>query len=92
MRKTPAGADGVAPAPPTCGVKNRAATLENTIRAENPWKFGTLKRPANPGIFERSHSIGRVIGVAPRTLKSYALCVYFQIYSPEKAAYFPKAC
>ena len=37
---------GVAPAPPTCGVKKRAATLENTTSAENPWIFGTLTRPA----------------------------------------------
>src|SRR5215469_13084457 len=70
MRKTPPGAEGVAPAPPTCGAKNRAATLEKTTKAENPWRFGTLTRPANPGIFERSHSIGKVIGVEPSMLKS----------------------
>ena len=58
-------ADGAAPAPPTCGVKNRAATLEKTMSAENPWMFGTLTRPANPGILELCHSIGKVIGVAP---------------------------
>src|ERR1700733_5142621 len=53
---------------------------------------GTLNRPAYPGIFELCHSIGNVIGVLPRTLKSYPLCVYFVIHSPEKTRYFPKAC
>src|ERR1700733_13622190 len=91
MRNGPDAA-GTAPAPPICGVKKRAATLENTMSAENPCRFGTLTRPAYPGIFERSHSIGNVMGVAPNTLKSYALCVYFQMYSPEKTRYFPKAC
>ena len=69
MRKTP-DRPGSRPAPPTWGVKKRAATLENTTNAENPWKFGTLRRPAYPGIFERSHSTGKVIGVLPSTLKS----------------------
>src|SRR6185437_2081608 len=92
MRNTPAGASGVAPAPPSCGVKNLAATLENTISAEKPWKFGTLTRPANPGIFDLSQAIGKNIGVLPRTLKSYALCVYFQMYSPENTRYLPTAC
>jgi hypothetical protein len=73
-------------------VKNRDATLEKTTRAENPRKFGTLTRPANPGIFELFHAIGKVIGVLPNTLKSYPLCVYFQMYSPEKTRYFPNAC
>src|SRR5579864_7863839 len=54
-------ADGTAPAPPICGVKKRAATLENTASAENPCKLGTLTRPAYPGIFDRSHSTGNVI-------------------------------
>src|ERR1700739_1831152 len=85
-------ADGTAPAPPSWGVKKRAATLENTARAENPCRFGTLMRPAYPGIFERSHSTGNVIGVFPRMLKSYPLCVYFQMYSPEKTRYRPNAC
>ena len=40
------------------------------MSAENPWKLGTLTRPANPGILELCHSIGKVIGVAPRMLKS----------------------
>ena len=53
---------------------------------------GTLTRAANPGILDRSHSIGKVIGVFPSTLKSYALCVYFQMYSPETTRYFPNAC
>src|SRR6266566_2388171 len=92
MRKTPVGAEGVAPAPPTCGVKYRAATLEKTISAENPWRFGTLTRPANPGILDLCHATGNVIGVLPRMLKSYPLWVYFQMYSPENTRYFPKAC
>src|SRR5690348_16545058 len=54
---------GTAPAPP----KNRAATLENTARAVKPWKLGTLTRPAYPGIFDRSHSMGNVIGVPEHT-------------------------
>src|SRR4030088_3163581 len=83
---------GTAPAPPSCGVKKRAATLEKTKRAENPWMFGTLTRPANPGIFELCHSIGKVSGVLPNTPKSYPLCVYFQMYSPENTRYRPTAC
>src|ERR1700724_1776409 len=62
------------------------------MSAENPWKFGTLTRPANPGILDLSHAMGKKIGVLPRMLKSYALWVYFQMYSPEKTRYFPKAC
>src|ERR1700686_4079894 len=92
MRKTPLGAVGTAPAPLSWGVKNRAATLEKTISAVNPWKVGTLTRPANPGILELSHAMGKKMGVLPRMLKSYALWVYFQMYSPEKTKYFPAAC
>src|SRR5881227_72522 len=92
MRNTPPGAEGVAPAPLSCGRKNRAATLEKTICADKPWKFGTLTRPANPGIFEWSHAMGKKMGVFPRMLKSYALWVYFQMYSPEKTRYLPNAC
>src|SRR6266550_7224387 len=83
---------GTAPAPPNCGLKNREVTLENTNSAENPWMFGTLTRPATAGILELCHSIGNVSGVAPNTPKSYALCVYFQMYSPEKTRYRPNAC
>jgi len=86
------GAPTVAPAPAICGGKKRAATLEKTISAENPWTSGTLTRPAYPGIFELCHSMGNVIGVLPSTLKSKPLCVYFEIHSPEKTRYFPKAC
>src|ERR1700751_4464833 len=92
MRQAPPGADGVAPAPLICGRKNRAATLEKTMRAENPWKFGTLTSPANPGILEVCHATGKKIGGLPRMLKSYPLCVYFQMYSTENTKYFPKAC
>ena len=35
---------------------------------------------------------GKVIGVLPSTLKSKALCVYFQMYSPSITKYFPNAC
>ena len=70
VNASPKVPEGTAPAPPICGVKKRAATLEKTIRAETPWKSGTLTRPANPGIFELCHSIGNVIGVLPSTLKS----------------------
>ena len=31
---------GVAPIPEICGPKKRAATLDVTINAVNPWKFG----------------------------------------------------
>src|SRR5271155_1473632 len=47
---------------------------------------------AYPGIFDFAHSIGYVIGVLPTTLKSNALWVYFQMYSPSRTKYFPKAC
>src|SRR5581483_2268136 len=92
MRNTPAGAEGVAPAPLTWGRKKRAETVENTISAEKPCRFGTLTRPAKPGILDLSHAIGKKIGVFPRMLKSYALWVYFQMYSPEKTTYLPNAC
>ena len=70
VNASPSVPAGTAPAPPIWGVKKRAATLEKTIRAETPWKFGTLTRPANPGILELCHSIGKVMGVLPSTLKS----------------------
>src|SRR5277367_1901908 len=82
----------VAPAPATWGGKNRAATDDITTNADKLWKFGTSARNAKPGIFELCQSIGKVIGVLPSTLKSKALCVYFQMYSPLKTAYRPKAC
>src|SRR6266581_3326724 len=63
---------GTAPAPPSCGLKNREVTLEKTNRALNPWKLGTLTRPAMAGILELCHSIGKVSGVLPNTPKSYA--------------------
>ena len=59
MRNGP-DAKGIAPAPPICGVKKRAAPLEKTMSAENPCKFSKLTRPAYPGILDRSHSIGKV--------------------------------
>ena len=83
---------GAAPIPLTCGVKKRAATCDMTMNADSPWKFGMLPRMAYPGIFELSHSMGKVIGVLPSTLKSYALCVYFQMYSASTTKYLPKAC
>src|ERR1051325_11432576 len=83
---------GTAPAPPSCGLKNHDVTLEKTQSAVRPWKFGTLIRPANAGIFELCHSIGNVSGVLPNTPKSYALWVYFQTYSPENTRYLPNAC
>ena len=43
------------------------------------WKLGTSARNEKPGIFELCQSIGNVIGVLPSTLKSNALCVYFQM-------------
>ena len=36
--------------------------------------------------------MGKVIGVLPSTLKSKALCVYFQIYSPLTTTLLPNAC
>ena len=36
--------------------------------------------------------MGKVMGVLPSTLKSKALCVYFQMYSPLTTKYLPKAC
>ena len=58
-RRDPLAGHGHAPAPPIWGGKNRAATLEKTMSAEKPWKFGTLTRPAYPGILELCHSIGK---------------------------------
>ena len=83
---------GTAPIPLTCGVKKRAATWDMTMNADRPWKFGMLPRMAYPGILELFHSTGKVIGVLPSTLKSYAPCVYFQMYSPSTTKYRPKAC
>src|SRR5271155_1459637 len=54
--------------------------------------LGTVARAAYPGIFDLSHSIGNVMGVSPSTLKSYALCVYFQMYSPSITRNRPNAC
>ncbi len=51
-----------------------------------------MRRIAYPGIFELVHSIGYVIGVFAKTLKSKALCVYFQMYSASITRYLPKAC
>ena len=64
---------GVAPIPLTCGSKKRAATCDMTMNAVKPWKFGMLARIAKPGIFELAHSMGKVIGVSPSTLKSIGL-------------------
>src|ERR1035438_9389549 len=36
--------------------------------------------------------MGKVMGVLPRMLKSKALCVYFQMYSPLTTTFLPKAC
>src|SRR3954463_12076083 len=92
MRNTPVGAAGVAPAPLTCGVKNLAATVDITTSAENPWKFGMLTRPAYAGILDLCQPMGKNIGELPSTLKSYALCVYLVMYSPEATRYLPNAC
>ena len=51
----PVAADQDAPAPPTAGWKNRAATLEKTTSAEKPWIF----RHAHPP------RISRNLGVVP---------------------------
>ena len=67
----------VVPRPLVCGGKNRAATLDITTSAVNPWRSGTLMRIAYPGILELCQPIGKKIGVAASTLKSYAVCVYF---------------
>ena len=78
--------------PLTCGSKKRAATLDITTYAVKPCVFGTLARSAYPGIFDLAHSMGNVIGELPSTLKSKALCVYFQMYSPSTTRYLLKAC
>src|SRR2546428_6502986 len=83
---------GTAPAPPSCGLKKRAATLEKTKRAENPWKLGTLTRPATAGILGVCHSIRKARGGVPQTAKSYAVWVYFQTYSPRQTQKHPQAC
>src|ERR1019366_4761622 len=57
----------VAPRPPICAGKNRAETDDITLNALNPWRLGTEVRMAKPVIFELCHSIGKVMGVAPRT-------------------------
>src|ERR1035437_10552504 len=49
-------------------------------------------RNAYPGIFELCQSMGKKMGVLPRTPKSKALWVYFQMYSPLNTAHLPKAC
>ena len=79
MRKGKPLCPTVAPAPPLCGGKKRAATDDMTTKAVKLWKFGTSARSAKPGIFELCQSMGKVMGVLPRTLKSKALWVYFQM-------------
>jgi hypothetical protein len=69
MRKTSLPV-GVEPMPLTWGSKKRAATCDITTKAERPWKSGMVMRPVKPGIFERSHSMGKVSGEFPNTLKS----------------------
>src|SRR6202012_4947986 len=76
----------------TCGGKKRAATEDMTTKAERPSQVGISARSANPGILELCQSMGKVIGVLPSTLKSKALCVYFQMYSPLTTACLPNAC
>src|SRR5208337_892227 len=60
----------VTPRPLVWGGKKRAATLDITTSAENPWKSGTLTRMAYPGILELCHPTGKKIGVAASVLKS----------------------
>src|SRR5271156_3775005 len=92
MRKGKPVCPTVAPAPATWGGKNLAETDDATTNALKLWKLGTSARSASPGTFELCQSIGKVMGVLPRTLKSNALCVYFQMYSPLNTTFFPKAC
>src|SRR5580658_11321818 len=82
----------VAPAPATWGGKNRAATDDMTAYALKPRIFGTSARMAKPGILELCQSMGKVMGVLPRTEKSKALWVYFQMYSPEKTKWLVMVC
>ena len=49
MRKGNPLCPTVAPAPATCGGKNRAATDDMTTNADRLWKFGTSARNAKPG-------------------------------------------
>src|ERR1700728_968890 len=63
-----------------------------TTKAEKPSHVGISPRSANPGILELCQSMGNVMGVLPSTLKSKALWVYFQMYSPLTTACLPKAC
>src|SRR6266478_862815 len=79
MRKGVPLCPTVTPRPLVCGGKNRAATLDITTSAVNPWNSGTLTRMAYPGILELCHPTGKKIGVAPKMLKSYPVCVYFQM-------------
>src|SRR5580658_5313537 len=88
----PPGAPTVAPTPPICGLKNRAATDDIVTRAESPLTGVSVPLSVQPGIFELCHSIGKVIGVAPSTLKSNALCVYFQMYSASSTKWRPTLC
>ena len=76
-------------APAICGGKKRPPRSTIPERREAV-DFRHLTRTAYPGIFELCHSMGKVIGVLPSTLKSKPLCVYFQIHSPEMTRYFPK--
>src|ERR1700759_4156903 len=92
MRKGKPLCPTVAPAPALCGGKKRAATEDMTTNAVKFGKLGMSARIAKPGILELCQSMGKVMGVLPRTLKSKALCVYFQMYSPLMTAFLPKAC
>src|ERR1700678_4243226 len=92
MRKGRPVPPTVAPPPATCGGKKRAATEDITTYPLTLWYCGTSTCTAYPGILELCQSMGKVMGVFPSTLKSKALCVYFQMYSPLTTACFPKAC
>ena len=70
---------GTVPRPLVCGVKKRAATEEKTICAVKLWTGGMSRRPSKPGTLELYQPMGNVMGVAPRTEKSKALCVYFHV-------------
>src|ERR1700749_803885 len=92
MRKGKPLCPTVAPAPALCGGEKRAATEDMTTNAVKLWELGVSARRAKRGILELCQSMGKVMGVLPRTLKSKALCVYFQMYSPLMTAFLPKAC
>jgi len=72
---------GTVPSPPTCGEKNRAATLDMTPRRRSHGRRARSHSKTNRNLRVMPVD-GEGNGRVTRTLKSKLLWVYFQMYSP----------